>query len=89
MVHLGDPLEDLARSLNRVWCFQRDERRGGLLPREQAIARWEATSGLKADAQALHWWEVLNCLKGQAIWLSAAREFQSGRVCDSMMALAA
>ena len=89
MVHLGDPLEDLAWSLNRVWCFQRDERCGGLLPRAQAIARWEAASGLTVEAQALHWWEVLNCLKGQAIWLSAAREFQSGTVRDSMMALAA
>ena len=89
MVHLGDPLEDLAWSLNRVWCFHRDERRGGFLPREQAIALWEAASGLKVDPQSLHWWEVFNCLKGQAIWLSAAKEFQSGTVTDSMMALAA
>jgi len=89
MVHLGDPLEDLAWSLNRVWCFHGDERRGGLLLREKAIALWEAASGLPADPQALHWWELFACLKGQAIWLSAAREFQSGAVRDSMMVLAA
>lgn len=89
MVHLGDPLEDLAWGLNRVWCFLNDERRGGLAPREQAIAIWEQASGLKADPVALHWWELLSCLKGQAIWLSAAKEYEEGRVDDSMMVTAA
>jgi aminoglycoside phosphotransferase (APT) family kinase protein len=89
MVHLGDPLEDLAWSLNRVWCFHHDDRRGGLLARHEAIAVWQSASGLTAEPAALHWWELFACLKGQAIWLSAAREFQSGRVRDSMMALAA
>jgi aminoglycoside phosphotransferase (APT) family kinase protein len=89
MVHQGDPLEDLAWGLNRVWCFQNDERRGGLAPREQAIAIWERASGLKADPVALHWWELLSCLKGQAIWLSAAKEYEQGRVDDSMMVTAA
>jgi aminoglycoside phosphotransferase (APT) family kinase protein len=89
MVHLGDPLEDLAWSFNRVWCFTRDERRGGLLHREDAIALWERASGLKADPAALRWWELLNCLKGQAIWLSAARNFQEGANGGAMMAFAA
>jgi aminoglycoside phosphotransferase (APT) family kinase protein len=89
MVHAGDPLEDLAWGLNRVWCFQGDERRGGLLPRDQAIALWERASGLQADPVALHWWELFSCVKGQAIWLSAAREFEQGRVDDSMMVTAA
>ena len=89
MAHLGDPLEDLAWSLNRVWCFQSDERRGGLLPREEAIAIWEQASGLRADARALHWWELFSCVKGQAIWLSAGRECQQGSATDSIMALAA
>lgn len=88
MVHAGDPLEDLAWGLNRVWCFQGDERRGGLLPREDAIARWEQSSGLRADPVALHWWELFSCLKGQAIWLSAAREYEEGRINDSMMVTA-
>lgn len=89
MAHLGDPLEDLAWSLNRVWCFQRDSRRGGLAPRAVAIAHWEQGSGLRVDPVALHWWELLACLKGQAIWLSAAREFAQGRNRDSIMAVAA
>jgi aminoglycoside phosphotransferase (APT) family kinase protein len=89
MVHVGDPLEDLAWGLNRVWCFQNDERRGGLIDRAGALALWEQTSGLRVDPVALHWWEVFSCLKGQAIWLSAAREYEEGRVSDSMMVTAA
>jgi aminoglycoside phosphotransferase (APT) family kinase protein len=88
MAHLGDPLEDLAWSLNRVWYFNNDERSGGLLPRQQAIAIWEKSSGLVAHPQALHWWELFSCVKGQAIWISAAREFQAGKNRDSIMAVA-
>jgi len=89
MVHAGDPLEDLAWGLNRVWCFQGDERRGGLADRATAMALWEQASGLRADPLALHWWELFSCLKGQAIWLSAAREYEEGRIDDSMMVTAA
>ena len=89
MMHLGDPLEDLAWGMNRAWCFQRDERVGGLARREQAIAWWEAASGLRAEAQALHWWELFNAVKAQAIWLSAARTFEDGGNRDLMMVLAA
>ena len=32
MAHLGDPLEDLGWSLNRVWCWAHDDRRGGSDP---------------------------------------------------------
>lgn len=68
MAHLGDPLEDLAWSLNRAFCFGKDDRRGGLVSRAQAIAHWEETSGIKVDEKALHWWELFACIKGQAIW---------------------
>ena len=88
MAHLGDPLEDLAWSVNRVWNFNRDERCGGFLPKAQAIAQWEAASGLKVVPEALRWWELLASLKGQAIWISAAREFQTGASRDSVMAVA-
>lgn len=89
LAHLGDPLEDLAWGLNRVWCWQRDDRAGGLLPRAEAIALWEAASGLRADPAALHWWEVFSCVKGQAIWLSAAREYTDGASHDPILVLAA
>lgn len=77
MAHLGDPLEDLGWSFNPVWSFGRGVP-GGLLPREEAIAIWEASSGLKADPADLHWWELFNCVKGQAIWVSSARAWIDG-----------
>ncbi len=89
MVHLGDPLEDLAWGLNRVWRFQNDDRAGGLVPREAAIRLWEQSSGLRADRHALHWWELFSCVKGQAIWVSAAKEFVSGGNRDLIMPIAA
>lgn len=89
MMHQGDPLEDLAWGINRVWCFQSDDRVCGLVPRDVAIDHWQRVSGLTADPVALHWWELFSCVKGQAIWLTAARTLQSGANQDLMMALAA
>ena len=89
MAHLGDPLEDLAWSINRIWCWARDERRGGLLPKERAVQLWEQSSGLRADPRALHWWELFSCVKGQGIWVSSAKEYQAGKNQDPVLALAA
>jgi aminoglycoside phosphotransferase (APT) family kinase protein len=85
MTHLGDPLEDLAWSLNRTWCWARDGRPGGLLPRERAIAIWERASGLRADPEDLHWWELFSSVKGLGIWLSGAKEFSSGANSDPVL----
>jgi aminoglycoside phosphotransferase (APT) family kinase protein len=87
MAHLGDPLEDLAWSLNPIWRWARDERAGGLAPRDVAIRIWERASGLRADAGALHWWEVFSSVKGQAIWVSGAKEFTDGKNQDLILAL--
>jgi aminoglycoside phosphotransferase (APT) family kinase protein len=87
MSHLGDPLEDLGWSLNRVWCWGQDDRRGGLVPREQAIAIWEKASGMKADPAALHWWELFACVKGQGIWVSSAHAWETGENKDPVLVL--
>jgi aminoglycoside phosphotransferase (APT) family kinase protein len=89
MAHLGDPLEDLAWSLARIWCWSRNELRGGLLPKARAIEIWERASGLRADPAALHWWELFSCVKGQGIWVSSAREYETGKNQDAVLALAA
>ena len=88
MVHLGDPLEDLAWSLSPLWDFARNGKAGSLLPREAAIGLWEKSSGLRADPEALHWWEVFAGVKGQAIWISAGREFIDGQNRDPIMGMA-
>lgn len=89
MAHLGDPLEDLGWGLNRVWCWGQNDLRGGLLPREEAIAVWEAASGLKADPAALHWWELFNCVKGQGIWVSGAKAWSDGETRDPILIISA
>jgi len=77
MAHLGDPLEDLAWSLNPVWRFGR-ALAGGLAEADEAVAIWRRASGLRADPDALHWWRLFNCVKGQAIWVGSARAFIDG-----------
>lgn len=87
MAHLGDPLEDLAWSLNRVWHWARDERAGGLLPKERAIRIWEESAGRSADRTALHWWELFSSVKGQGIWASSQREYLDGPNKDPILAM--
>ncbi|MDR3512826.1 MAG: phosphotransferase family protein [Caulobacteraceae bacterium] len=89
MAHLGDPLEDLGWGLNRIWCWGQNDLRGGLLPRDQAIAVWEQASGLKADPAALHWWELFNCVKGQGIWVSGAKAWSDGETRDPILIISA
>ncbi len=87
MVHLGDPLEDLAWSIDPVWRWAGDDRAGGLVGRERAIAIWEQAVGRSADADALHWWELFSSVKGQGIWVSGAKEFSDGKNQDLILAL--
>jgi aminoglycoside phosphotransferase (APT) family kinase protein len=86
MCHLGDPLEDLAWSLNRIWCWARDDRAGGLLPRARAVALWERASGFVADPAALRWWELFSSVKALGIWVSSAKEYSEGTNHDPVLA---
>jgi aminoglycoside phosphotransferase (APT) family kinase protein len=70
---------------SRIWCWARDDRPGGLLPRERAIALWEEASGLRADPQALYWWELLANLKALAIWISGGNEYATGSNHDTIL----
>jgi aminoglycoside phosphotransferase (APT) family kinase protein len=88
MAHIGDPLEDLAWSMNRVFCFGKDDRRSGLALRHEAIAIWERASGIKAEPDALAWYELFACLKGQALWVSTATVWESGKNSDIILAYA-
>jgi len=79
MCHLGDPVEDLAWAFNPVFAGPDPGYPGRLIARADAIAIWERTSGLRADPEALAWWELFSAVKGNAIWISAAREYAEGR----------
>jgi len=89
MAHLGDPLEDLAWSINRTWRWARDARAGGMILPERAVAIWEEASGLRADPGALHWWELFSSVKGLAIWISSGREYLDGPNRDPILAFTA
>ena len=85
MCHLGDPLEDLGWALDPLWRHSETHRVAGMLPRAEAIAIWEAASGLKVDPAAFLWWEVFASVKGQAIWISSAKEYRDGGYAEPIL----
>jgi aminoglycoside phosphotransferase (APT) family kinase protein len=86
MAHLGDPLEDLAWSLDPLWSHGDTARAAGTIGRADAIRIWQETSGLRFDPAAFAWWEIFASLKGLGIWISAAREYFEGRNSDPVNA---
>jgi aminoglycoside phosphotransferase (APT) family kinase protein len=85
MVHLGDPLEDLGWAMDPLWRHGETDRVAGLLPRAEAIAIWEEASGLKLDPAAFAWWELFASVKGQAIWISSAKEYRDGGYAEPIL----
>ncbi len=85
MAHLGDPLEDLGWALDPLWGHYDPTQVSGMLPRDEALALWQAASGLEIDQRALDWWSLFNAVKGQAIWTSAAKEFRTGGGTDPVL----
>jgi aminoglycoside phosphotransferase (APT) family kinase protein len=86
LVHLGDPLEDVA------WCISPLWRGGtafasGLLPPEDFVADWAAASGRSADPARLSFYGVLAIVKMAAIMLTGLRAFRDGRTHDLRMAI--
>jgi len=87
MAHIGDPLEDLGWAMEPLWCYGETDRVSGMIPKEQAIAIWEKASGLKVDLKAFAWWELFASVKGQAIWISSAKEYRKGGFKDPVLGL--
>jgi aminoglycoside phosphotransferase (APT) family kinase protein len=84
MMHMGDPLEDLAWSMNRLWTWETPDLLGKMLPRERAVKVWEETSGFAADPKALFWWELFTSVKGMAIWISQHYVYSTGANSDAI-----
>ena len=86
MVHLGDPLEDVA------WCISPLWRGGtpfasGLLPPDDFVARWADATGRAPDPARLEFYGVLSIVKMIAIMLTGLRAFRDGRTGDLRMAI--
>lgn len=85
MMHLGDPLEDLAWSMNRLWTWAEPDRIGYMISRQEGIRTWEEASGFRADPEALAWWEIFTSVKSMAIWLSMNKKFATGTNTDPVV----
>jgi aminoglycoside phosphotransferase (APT) family kinase protein len=88
MAHIGDPLEDLAWSLDPLWCWPEKHLAGNLLPRLDALRIWEAASGITVDRQAFRWWQIFASVKALAIWISSAEDYVHGTTKEPILAYA-
>ncbi|WP_219893112.1 phosphotransferase family protein [Aquisediminimonas profunda] len=89
MAHIGDPLEDLAWTLDPLWNLQDPSRAAGLIERSEAIRIWENASGLMFDEAAFRWWEMFASVKGMAIWISSGHASVAGVNSDPVLAFSA
>lgn len=88
MAHIGDPLEDLAWSLDPLWCWPEKQLAGNLLPRRDATRIWEQASGLTLDREAFRWWQIFASVKALAIWISSAENYVNGATKEPILAYA-
>jgi aminoglycoside phosphotransferase (APT) family kinase protein len=86
MVHLGDPVEDLAWCCSHLWRAQ-TPRAACLAPPAELISLYERASGRRVDPERLRFYEVLAIVKMIAIMMTGVRAFQDGRTRDLRMAI--
>ena len=86
LVHLGDPLEDLAWCMSALWRAQTPFA-SGLLPPEEFAAAYAEAAGRRVDAERLRFYDVLSLVKMIAIMLTGIRVFSDGRTADLRMAI--
>jgi len=87
MAHIGDPLEDLAWSLDPLWSTDLHIA-GRLLPRQDAIEIWQDAAGMTVDRDAFKWWQIFASVKGLAIWISSAEDYVNGTTKEPILAIA-
>ncbi|MEE4282137.1 MAG: phosphotransferase family protein [Pseudomonadales bacterium] len=87
MAHIGDPLEDLAWSLDPLWSPDL-HLAGRLVPRTTAIDIWEKASGMTVDPETFRWWQIFASVKALAIWLSSAHDYTTGTTKEPILAFA-
>ena len=86
MVHLGDPVEDLAWCASHLWRAQ-TPRAACLAPPAELVALYERASGRRVEPERLRFYEVLALVKMIAIMLTGVRAFRDGRTGDLRMAI--
>lgn len=63
LVHVGDPVEDLAWLCVKAWRFGAPLEVGGLGTVDQLIESYEAAGGRPVDRRVFHWWLVQKTLQ--------------------------
>jgi Ser/Thr protein kinase RdoA (MazF antagonist) len=63
LVHVGDPVEDLAWLCVKAWRFGLPLEVGGVGTVDELIAAYEAAGGRTVDRDAFHWWLVQKTLQ--------------------------
>jgi aminoglycoside phosphotransferase (APT) family kinase protein len=86
MVHLGDPVEDLAWCCSHLWRAQ-TPRAACLAPPAEMVALYERASGRRVEPERLRFYEVLAIVKMIAIMTTGVRAFRDGRTPDLRMAI--
>ena len=80
LVHLGDPLEDLAWACVKAWRFGAPLEVGGLGTIDELVGAYESAGGRRVDRQALHWWLVEKTLQWGIGCMGQAHVHLSGAV---------
>jgi aminoglycoside phosphotransferase (APT) family kinase protein len=86
MVHIGDPLEDLAWAASRFWRGQTDMP-GILVEREKFFQFYIDAGGSPLDEARLRFYDLLAAVKMTAIMLTGMRAFADERTKDLRMAI--
>jgi aminoglycoside phosphotransferase (APT) family kinase protein len=86
LVHLGDPLEDVAWCASPLWRASTPWASALLAPEEFA-ARYTEISGRVVDPDRLRFYDVLAVVKMSAIMLTGIRAYRDGRTGDLRMAI--
>jgi aminoglycoside phosphotransferase (APT) family kinase protein len=86
MVHLGDPLEDLAWASSRLWRGQ-TKLAGILVPCDQFSRMYEEAGGHPVCRERLRFYDLLSGVKMAAIMLTGLRAYADRRTDDMRMAI--
>ncbi|MFQ5478424.1 MAG: phosphotransferase family protein [Candidatus Binatia bacterium] len=85
MVHVGDPMEDLAWACARMWRGQ-TELPGLLVERERLVAMYLGAGGFEVDEERLAFYDLLSGVKMAAIMTTGIRAYSDGRTDDVRIA---
>ncbi len=86
MVHLGDPMEDLAWACSRLWRGQTDYP-GLLVAKQRFLSMYEEAGGHPIDEARLAFYDLLSAVKMACIMLTGLRAFSDKRTDDTRMAI--